>query len=254
MSATVQSLRPHFPAAHLMVPAAQQPAGAAENPLARLDQAAMAVTIAADTELFDQDSPARSCYQITSGCLRTVRLMEDGRRLIDRFLLPGDLLGFDAGTHHDVSAQAVAPTSLRRYPLLAVTALAARDADFARFLWHTTTAMLRDAHAHGLLLGRKTAIERVASFLYDMAARLPDHHAGDLTLPMGRTDIADHLGLTVETISRTLTQLRSQGVIIVQPGAVGIRDATALAELAGVADLPRGGPRRLGQHVPEWTH
>ena len=240
MSATAQIIQPSFAAPRWTVTIPPMPFGAPTNPLAQLDQIAMAVTFTADAEIFDQDSLVRHCYQITSGCLRTVRLMEDGRRLIDRFLLPGDLLGFAAGTHHDVAAQSVTASTLRRYPVQAVATLAERDADFACFLWQTATAELRAAHDHGLLLGRKTATERVASFLKDMAARIPltnEFVPGQMALPMGRADIADHLGLTVETVSRTLTQLRCRSVITVLPGKIIVRNQVLLAGLAGEADV-----------------
>lgn len=245
MSSKAQLIRPNFPSPDGMAHVPTAHTNVPENPLGRLDHAALAITVAADGELFDQDAPVRHGYHMTSGCLRTVRLMEDGRRLIDRFLLPGDLLGFAAGTHHDVSAQAVTPTTLRRTPIQAIINLAEHDTVFARFLWHVAAVELRAAHDHALLLGRQTAIERVANFLRDMAARLPNVAAGRFSLPMGRADIADHLGLTVETVSRTLTQLRCQGVIAVELGRISIREGATLAALAGAADTcPHIDPRQ----------
>lgn len=229
MSVTAHFIRPGFQVPDWSGP---RPDGLDGKALVKLRQSAMIVTVAADEELFDQDSPAGYCYQLVSGCLRTVRLMEDGRRLIERFLLPGDLLGFEDAHRHDVAAQAVCPAVLDRFPLQAITSLAERDAEFARFLWGAATAELRAGRVHGFLLGRKTATERVASFLFDLDTRMSAKAPAVIPLPMGRSDIADYLGLTVETISRTLTQLQLAGVISVRPGAIGIRNAAALAALA----------------------
>lgn len=251
MRTTAQVIQPDFAAARWGSLPVAQVTRSQGDPLGRLDPVTRVVSLAADEELFAQGSPVRYCYRVESGCVRSVRLLEDGRRLIDRFLLPGDLLAFDAGDRHDVSAEAVGCATLSRYPIQAITDLAARDVTFARYLWSTTAGEVRAAHRHGLLLGRKTAVERVASFLRELAHRIPtegtDH---TLALPMGRADIADHLGLTVETVSRTLTQLRLDGHITVQQGSIGIRNAASLADLTGDTELPsRAAQRRsLTQH------
>jgi len=238
MRTSAQIIQPDFARARWnRLPIAETARGL-DDPLARLATTVRLVSLAADEELFAQGSPVRHCYRVESGCVRSVRLMEDGRRLIDRFLLPGDLLAFDADSRHDVSAEAVGAATLSRFPIQAVTDLAAKDAAFAHYLWSNSADEVRAAHRHGLLLGRKTAMERVATFLRDLTGRMPvegkDHV---LTLPMGRADIADHLGLTVETVSRTLTQLRHEGHITVQQGSIGIRNAGTLAELTGDADI-----------------
>lgn len=225
-------------------------AQALHDPLVRLAPVARLVGLAADEELFSQGSPVRHCYRVETGCIRSVRLMEDGRRLVDRFLLPGDLLAFDADGRHDVGAEAVGGATLSRLPIQSVTDLAARDVAFARFLWSAAAEEVRAAHRHGLLLGRKTAMERVATFLRDLAFRMPaDGNERMLALPMGRADIADHLGLTVETVSRTLTQLRHDGLISVQQGSIGIRNAGTLAELTGDVEIQtRAAQRRSLTH------
>ena len=169
-------------------------------------------------ELFEQDSPIHHYYRIEAGCIRTVRLMEDGRRMVERFLFPGDLLAFGSGTHYSVSAQAVIPTVARSYSCQAIRGLAEKNAEFASFLWRAIGAEQRVAREHGLSLGRMTAIERVAGFLHEMARRMVWDARQGLTLPMGRTDIADHLCLAVETISRALTQLRRDGAITIMTG------------------------------------
>jgi len=209
--------------------------GAGSTALAPLAGVATTVVVPAGHELFDQDDDVTHCYQIVSGCIRTVRLMEDGRRQIGGFLMQGDLLGFDAGEAHDEAAQAVTETVMRRFPVQAVLAHSGRDVTFARWLWRQAARQLHRARDHAMLLGRKTATERVASFLCDMQSRAAHDAQGWIELPMHRADIADHLGLTVETVSRTLTQLRRGRVIDTMPGKISIRAARQLADMASDA-------------------
>jgi CRP/FNR family nitrogen fixation transcriptional regulator len=227
----IQELRP------LATPAR---AGQAKDSAAldRLRAAPVLVSLDAQQELFAQDDPVRHCYQVVSGCLRTVRLMEDGRRLVGGFLMAGSLLGFEARALHDFAAQAVCPTILRSFSHADVANMAARDPGFGQFLWHHASDALRREHEHMLLLGRKTAAERVASFLRDMAARAGRDKAGLVPLPMCRADIADHLGLTVETVSRTMTQLRRMRVIDILPGRITILDPRALTDSACETAMP----------------
>ena len=221
----IQNLRP---------PAVPAKAGPMEDraALSRLRAAPALVTLDAQQELFAQDDPVRHCYEVVSGCLRTVRLMEDGRRLVGGFLMAGSLLGFEARALHDFAAQAVCPTTLRSFSHTEVATMAASDPGFGQFLWHHASDALRQEHEHMLLLGRKTAMERVASFLRDMAARAGSNEGGQVPLPMCRADIADHLGLTVETVSRTMTQLRRARVIDILPARIVIQNRTALADAA----------------------
>jgi CRP-like cAMP-binding protein len=95
-----------------------------------------------------------------------------------------------------------------------------------------TVVSLQTAHSRLLLLGRKTASERIASFLLEMADRLPGRHAHVVDLPMGRMDVADHLGLTIETVCRILALLRREGMIGIERGSITIRDEAALQQMA----------------------
>ena len=219
---------------NLHPPAVPAKAGPMEDraALSRLRAAPALVTLDAQQELFAQDDPVRHCYEVVSGCLRTVRLMEDGRRLVGGFLMAGSLLGFEARALHDFAAQAVCPTTLRSFSHTEVATMAASDPGFGQFLWHHASDALRQEHEHMLLLGRKTAMERVASFLRDMAVRAGSNEGGQVPLPMCRADIADHLGLTVETVSRTMTQLRRARVIDILPARIVIQNRTALADAA----------------------
>ncbi len=176
-----------------------------------------------DQSIYAEGEPATFCYRILAGCVRMVRLMEDGRRQITEFLLHGDLLGLDTLEAYDLSAEAVIPTVLRRYTRAAVDALADRDAAVARGLRGFAALRLYRAWDRMTLLGRKTAMERIASFLLEMTARIPRAGHDHMTLPMGRADIADHLGLTTETVCRVLRCLRQDGTIGSSRGVDGAR-------------------------------
>jgi CRP/FNR family transcriptional regulator, nitrogen fixation regulation protein len=113
-----------------------------------------------------------------------------------------------------------------------VDALAERDTALARRLRDLTSVSLRMAHMRLLLLGRKTATERIATFLLEMAERLPRTTARIMDMPMSRTDIADHLGLTIETVCRVLAHLRRDGTVAIERGSIEIRDCAGLQQMA----------------------
>jgi CRP-like cAMP-binding protein len=162
-------------------------------------------------EIFGEAEPAEYFYQVVSGAVRTYKLMEDGRRQIGAFYLPGDVFGLEAGNEHAFTAEAVVRCTVRVAKRSVIMSMAARDGQLSQALWMAATGSLRDAQQHLLVLGRKTAEERVATFLLDIARR---EDARDvIELPMSRQDIADYLGLTIETISRTMTLLESEDAI-----------------------------------------
>jgi CRP/FNR family nitrogen fixation transcriptional regulator len=162
-----------------------------------------------DVEVYGEDEPVDYLYEVVSGAIRIAKLTSDGRRQISRFCLPGDVFGLEAGITHAFSAEATTDSVIRVVRRSAVAATAARDPAMLGRLWTQTMMQLARAEDHMLLLGRKHAQERVAAFLLDMAERLSD----DFHLPMSRRDIADYLGLTIETISRVLTQLEQERLI-----------------------------------------
>ena len=183
-----------------------------------------------DRLLFAQGDEARYTYRILSGVVRTYRMMPDGRRHVTDFLLAGDLLGFEIEDEHNVSAEAVVDCVVRHYPRRQLE-LAANDQPIvARRLLTLACDRLAAAQSQMVSLGRKTAEERFASFLIGLVDRT--HGAGRvIALPMSRADIADHLGLTIETVSRLFSRLRKDGVIAV-PDAHSFRllDRAALGE------------------------
>lgn len=231
MSATMQAMRQHTRAIGWQTSVRPILSQVETDPLDLLGTTGNLVSLQRDQQLHDQGDPADYCYRIVSGCVRTVKLMEDGRRQIGEFLLPGDLLGFDTLGTHDFAAQAVADTVVRRFRRRDVEALVERNVGLARRLRELTVRNLHTAYARMLLLGRKTATERIASFLLEMAER---HGAeqGNVELPMCRVDIADHLGLTTETVCRVLMQLRRDGTIDIARTSLAIKNLRSLREFA----------------------
>ena len=197
-----------------------------------LEQFGATLAVHRDHEIHAQGDKADSCYRVVSGCVRTVRLMEDGRRQIGEFLMPGDLLGFDVLGTFDFAAEAVSDVVLRRYPRRMVDSLAENNVSLTRRLRDITSESLRTAYVRLLLLGRKTASERIASFVLEMAERLPEVDDGKLDLPMCRADIADHLGLTIETVCRVLAHLRRDRTISIDRSTITVLNPVALQQLA----------------------
>ena len=217
------------------IPAGARPfvqAAPARDALDLLEQFGTTVSVQRDREVLAQGDQATWCYRVVSGCVRMVKLMEDGRRQVGEFLMAGDLLGFDALDTYDFAAEAVTDVVVRRYPRRAVDSLAESNLALARRLRDAASTSLRVAHARLVLLGRKTASEKIASFLVEMAERLPQARAGVLDLPMSRTDMADHLGLTIETVCRVLAHLRREATITIERASITIRDRLALQEMA----------------------
>jgi CRP/FNR family transcriptional regulator, nitrogen fixation regulation protein len=164
-----------------------------------------------DEEICGEGEPAEYVYQVITGAVRSYKLLSDGRRQIGAFHLPGDVFGLESGAVHRLAAEAIIDTTVRLVKRRSLDQAAGTDVKVARKLWTLTAANLRHAEDHMLLLGRKTAMERVAAFLLEMDRRLAN--SGMMALPMCRRDIGDYLGLTLETVSRALSQLHAQGVL-----------------------------------------
>lgn len=210
--------------------ALRQPA--APDALDLLEQFGTTVSVQREHEIHGQGDTTDYCWRILSGCVRRVKLMEDGRRQVAEFLFAGELLGLDDQGIHDFAAEAVTDVTLRRYPRRMVEALADSHAALARRLRAMALADLRNAHDRLVMLGRKTAVEKVAGFVLEMDRRgtAPGHKVTEV--PMSRTDVADHLGLTVETVCRILAHLKREGVVALHRTGVEVLDRTALHDLA----------------------
>jgi CRP/FNR family transcriptional regulator, nitrogen fixation regulation protein len=164
-----------------------------------------------NSEIYGEGEAAEYAYKVVRGVVRTHKLLQDGRRQISAFHLPGDVFGLDAVEEHRFTAEAVSDTVVIFVKRSALVSLAARDGEVANDLWMMAAAELNRAHEHMLLLGRKSAQERIAAFLLEMAGRA--EQSDTVELPMSRLDIADYLGLTIETVSRTFTLLENAATI-----------------------------------------
>ncbi|GGF79616.1 transcriptional regulator [Azorhizobium oxalatiphilum] len=193
------------------------------------------VSFSRNSEIFGDDQLAEHVYVVTTGVVRICKLMGDGRRQIETFCLPGDAFGWETGDRYRFSAEAVSECRLVRVKRSVLFSRAGAEPELACALWALSFAELQRAQEHLLLLGRKTAQERVGSFLLDLARRAGTTTASNVTelqLAMSRQDMADFLGLTIETVSRTLTCLEEQGTISLPSSRrVQLRDRSALRRL-----------------------
>lgn len=199
-----------------------------------LERYASSLVLQANAELARSGQPCRQVFSVTSGMLRLVRTLPDGRRQVVGFALPGSFVGLSDVTVHRHSVEAVVPSRVCVFEHPVLRQLRERYPEFERALLERACRELDDAHDSMLLLARLSPMERLASFLVRLRRqmRIRDDETG-MALPMGRGDIADHLGLTVETVSRSFTRLREQGVIALpDPQRVEILDPAALDELA----------------------
>jgi CRP-like cAMP-binding protein len=199
-----------------------------------LRAAAQRMTVARGREIYAEGSPATHFYAVARGAVRICKLMADGRRQITEFAVAGDMFGLDGAAQHLLGAEAITDVTLLRYARRSVEALAERESAVARTMQAVALRQLAAAQMQMVLLGRKTARERVASFLLDFANRTTIARQDFvLDLPMSRYDVADHLGLTVETVSRVLTGMRRNGLIAMEDAQhIRIRDRARLAETA----------------------
>ena len=177
------------------------------NPIISLNE----FTYKKGSEVYGEKEPAEYVYQVKKGAVRSYKLLSDGRRQIGAFHLAGDIFGLENGSAHRFTTEAIVDTTVRLVRRQSLELVAQDDPVVARNLLSMTTTNLQHAEDHMLLLGRKTAIERVATFLLEMDRRIAK--AGMIALPMCRRDIGDYLGLTLETISRALSELQQQGVL-----------------------------------------
>ena len=163
-----------------------------------------------DEEIHAQEEPVTRLFKVVSGVVRTSRFTVEGRRQIGEFYYAGDVFGLEPGPLHRFAAEALADCEIVVVKRSQVRQ-AVGDAIFNAAVLEATRRELDRAQEHLLVLGRKSAVQRVASFLMGMAGRRPA--AEPVDLPMGRQDMADYLGLTIETVSRTLTQLQGERVV-----------------------------------------
>jgi CRP/FNR family transcriptional regulator, nitrogen fixation regulation protein len=182
-----------------------------------------------NAEIYGENEPAKYVYKVLSGTVRSYKVLNDGRRQIGAFYLAGEFFGLEIGDDHTFSAEAITDCKILVVKRSALVSLEQRDNEVARRLWAMIAAELRRARDHLMLL-IKTARERVAGFLLEMAKR--SAATAEVELPMSRQDIADYLGLTIETVSRTLTSLEKVAAIAVPTSRrIVLRNRAALSRL-----------------------
>ncbi|WP_374449325.1 Crp/Fnr family transcriptional regulator [Stella sp.] len=203
--------------------------------LQRLAEVVTTITLPAHRAVFHEGDPAEHLYNVTSGCVKLYKLLADGRRQVTGFLFAGDFLGLALEDDYAYSAETVSEATLCRFPRRRLERLLEDLPKLEKRLLGNASNELAAAQDQMILLGRKSAREKIASFLVNLAGRAErrGQPSDPLPLPMSRTDIADYLGLTTETVSRTFTQLKTQRVITLLPGGmVALTDRLAIERLA----------------------
>ncbi|HEX2942238.1 MAG TPA: helix-turn-helix domain-containing protein [Rhodopila sp.] len=220
----------------LSIPARQASIGAlAPVPWSSPDAPAFEMTgtvmrLAADRRLYTEGDEARCFYQVVSGTVRTCQFLSDGRRQIDAFHQPGDFFGFEAGAEHRLASEAVTDCTVIAYRRRGLEAMLIEDDRLNRWFFNHAMSSMARAREHSLLLGRASAAQKVAAFLMEMSDRGDSDTA--VELPMGRQDVADYLGLTIETVSRTLSHMEKDKIIALpSPRRVLLKDRRTLREL-----------------------
>lgn len=191
----------------------------------------------ANETLVEEGEKKQRVFSLTSGMLRIYTSLPDGRRQISGFLFPGDYLGLADDETYSQSAEAVVPSVLCAFSAKEMEDLMERFPRLKEKLHQMTRAALRTARDNQLVLGRLAPVEKLASFLLVLSTRAEKRGEppNPVRLAMNRTDIADYLGLTIETVSRSFTKLKTQGLIrLPDANTVEILSRRALASVAGV--------------------
>ncbi len=201
-----------------------------------LERITVSLPVPMGATLARSGEPRTYVYTVTEGALRLVRTLADGRRQVNGFVLPGDYLGLSGSDLHRYDIEAIADSRVCRVPTTQMRDLRQHHPHLERKLLQRACQELDAAQDNALALARLQPPERLADFLLRLAAReatLAGHSSNRVSLPMGRGDIADHLGLTMETVSRTFTKLRQQGLIALPHlNVVEILDFAGLQKLA----------------------
>lgn len=186
--------------------------------------------------LFHEGDPASQVFNVTKGALKLYKLLPDGRRQIMGFMFPGDFLGITINDEHAFSAEALGSTQACRFPRHRFDEFVESRPAMERELYRLAAHELAAAQAQMVLLGRKSASERLATFFLDLLVRrekMTGKTHSEIDLPMSRSDIADYLGLTKETVSRVLASLKGKRLIrLAALNRIEVLDREALRALA----------------------
>jgi CRP/FNR family transcriptional regulator len=207
-----------------------------DEELRELSAIVTAVELVPGDPLFDESEPATHLFNVTAGTMKVYKLLPDGRRQITGFLFAGDFLGLAKEETYAYSAEAVTHAALCRFPRKKLEDLLTRYPKLESRLLGLASHELAAAQEQMLLLGRKSAKEKIVSFLLALAegAARRGQSGNPIAVPMSRNDIGDYLGLTTETVSRTFTQLKTGGLIsLMAGGRVDLRDLVVLRNIAG---------------------
>lgn len=202
--------------------------------LARMNAVVTRLHVAAEKAVFYEWDPAGHVYNVTEGTVRLSKMLPDGRRQVTGFLSPGDFLGIAYSETYAYTAEAVTPLSLCRFRRPKLESLFDEIPGLEKRVLGVASNELRAAQDQMLLLGRKTAVEKLSSFLLNWARQALERGGSEdeVDLPMNRTDIADYLGLTTETVSRTFTRLAKDGLLeLPSTHRVVFRNSARLREL-----------------------
>ncbi len=210
-------------------------AGLKPEEMGRLAAIVTRLNLAARQMLFHEGDSAEFVYNVTHGAVKLYKLLPDGRRQITGFLLAGDFLGLAGKDGYSYSAETISPVELCRFPRRKLDQLFVVFPGLEHQLLGLATDELVAAQDQMLLLGRRTAAEKVASFLLRLSERgkVRGQPGNPVQLPMTRGDIADYLGLTIETVSRTLSQMRRDQLI--RQRSLTEIELTAVERLADLA-------------------
>ncbi len=204
---------------------------------ATLDRLRKHSTFASKELLFGQGETSARVFSVSRGVVRIYKLLPDGRRQVVGFALAGDFLGLTLQDNHALTAEAIEPTAACSFPRAAFRRLVDGNLVALRRMNVIVSQELSAAHDRMMMLGRYTAEEKMAAFLLAWRDRQRGRALKIVTLPMSRRDIADYLGLTIETVSRTFTKLERAGVIGIVAGGVRIADESRAAQLAAASPV-----------------
>ncbi len=204
---------------------------ASQNATESLQTAGTVIHAAEGREIFAEGGNTDTFYKVISGVVRVCKFLNVGRRQIEAFHVAGEIFGFELGDERVLSAEAVSDCTLVSYRRHGVEQIAQRNETVSHQLLKLAMQNLAQAQDHSLLLGRRGAAEKVAGFIIGWAKRC--HAEGVVHLAMSRQDMADYLGLTIETVSRSLSQFERDGVIALpSTRQLKVLDADALEDLA----------------------
>ena len=194
------------------------------------------IPVSAKATLFEQGRNADFVYNLTSGSLRLSKLLPDGRRQVVGFAMPGDFLGLGMEPAHGFTADALTPAKICQFPRNGFSDLIDTKPRMLRRLLEMAGHELTLAQDQMMVLGRRTAEEKIAAFLIGTRNRYARVHGNSVhvPLPMTRLDIGDYLGLTVETVSRMMTRMARERTIVIVPDGVRLLDVARLEHLAEV--------------------